>query len=469
MKKRVFITGVTGTMGLATVKEFYSRCERFELSLLVRDSPKNRQKLRPFADMPGLRIVWGDLMRYDDVAKGAADADYILHIGGMVSPAADYFPEKTMEVNVTAAENVARAAREGNRAESVKVVYIGSIAQLGDRRPPCHWGRTGDTIAPSRHDAYALSKVVAERAIVDSGLKHWVALRQTGILCPELLLKGSDPITFHVPLRGVLEWTTAEDSGRLMANICEDSVPDSFWNRFYNIGSGESYRLTNYEFESKLLRALGVPPPEKIFEPRWFALKNFHGQWWSDSDELERIVPFRSGISCEEYFESMKRRLPLYFRLAPLAPAPLVKWGMKRIALHRQLGTLGWIRHGNSARIESHFGSIQDWEKIGSWSEEIPSIINCVPERAGQRTPDNAKHLSHGYDETKPLDELSLADMKEKANFMKGECISEEMKKGDLSSPLLWRCSKGHIFKASPALVLLGGHWCPECLEKSVK
>ena len=70
---------------------------------------------------------------------------------------------------------------------------------------------------------------------------------QTGILCPELLFKGSDPITFHVPLDGVLEWATAEDSGRLLANVCEEEVPDEFWNRFYNISSGPSFRLTNYE------------------------------------------------------------------------------------------------------------------------------------------------------------------------------------------------------------------------------
>ena len=82
---------------------------------------------------------------------------------------------------------------------------------------------------------------------------------------------------------------TAEDSGRLLANVCEEEVPDEFWNRFYNISSGPSFRLTNYEFESKLLKAIGCPAPEKIFEPNWFAIRNFHGQWYTDSDLLEDI------------------------------------------------------------------------------------------------------------------------------------------------------------------------------------
>ena len=33
---------------------------------------------------------------------------------------------------------------------------------------------------------------------------------------------------FHVPIRGVLEWATIEDSGRLLLNVCKDDVPE-FW------------------------------------------------------------------------------------------------------------------------------------------------------------------------------------------------------------------------------------------------
>jgi hypothetical protein len=38
------------------------------------------------------------------------------------------------------------------------------------------------------------------------------------------------------------------------------------------------------------------------------------------------------------------------------------------------------------------------------------------------------------------------------------------MTEGDLSTRLKWRCAFDHEFEASPTLVLLGGHWCPECL-----
>ena len=37
MKKRVFITGATGNMGWATVQEFMSRLDRFDVMVLARD------------------------------------------------------------------------------------------------------------------------------------------------------------------------------------------------------------------------------------------------------------------------------------------------------------------------------------------------------------------------------------------------------------------------------------------------
>ena len=43
--------------------------------------------------------------------------------------------------------------------------------------PPIHWGRVGDPIKPSMFDYYAVSKVAAERYVIESGLKYWVSLR----------------------------------------------------------------------------------------------------------------------------------------------------------------------------------------------------------------------------------------------------------------------------------------------------
>jgi nucleoside-diphosphate-sugar epimerase len=498
-------------------------------------------------------------------ASGAS-ADYILHIGGMVSPKADYLPKTTHRVNVSAAENIAKAVKvvESARAKTtakapdsesttatesatakapesataktqIKVVYIGSVAQTSDRNPPIHWGRTGDPICISVYDHYAISKTLAEQAIVESGIKNWVSLRQSGILHPGVL-NNFDPIMFHVPLEGVLEWATVEDSARLMANLCEKdankTLPENFWNRFYNIGSGEAYRITNYEFMCHLLKAISCPPPEKIFDANWFALRNFHGQWYADSDALENLLHFRENLPLEAYFERMKGALPGYFRLAKLAPAPIIKAVMRFMSRKKGLGTMNWIKTRNKERISSYFGSYEAWQAIPSWSEHDRS----------QRPSSTPHNIDHGYDETKPLHQLTLDDMRRAAEFRGGKCLSDSANgkvsatnttdtngknsatnttttngaaskisattttttngeinataaaskinataaasttdtngeinataaasttKVDMATKLQWQCQFGHCFEASPALILQGGHWCPECLPPS--
>ena len=78
--------------------------------------------------------------------------------------------------------------------------------------------------------------------------------------------------------------------------------------------------------------------------------------------------------------------------------------------------------------------------------------------------------LNHGYDETKPTSELDLEDMKMAAEFRGGKVVSKKMTKGDMFTKIKWQCGTcGEEFKASPNLVLKGGHWCPDCTIPTVK
>ena len=92
--KTVFLTGATGNMGWAGFKELYKKRDRFKIRILARPSKKNIRKLNKYSNDPAVEIIWGDLTCYEDVRAGVSGADYVLHVGGMVSPAADYFPEK---------------------------------------------------------------------------------------------------------------------------------------------------------------------------------------------------------------------------------------------------------------------------------------------------------------------------------------------------------------------------------------
>jgi nucleoside-diphosphate-sugar epimerase len=373
IKKTVFLTGGTGNMGWAGFQELYQRKERFNIRLLARDSKKNRKMLDKYANDPAVTVIWGDLTRYEDVLEGVKGSDYVLHVGGMVSPAADYYPEKTLKVNVESAEYVVRAVLAQPNADDIKVVYIGSVAQYGDRNPPRHWGDVNEPQIPAKDDMYALSKIKSEEIFAKAGLKNWVSLRQSGILYPGIL-KAVNPTAFHVPVGGVLEWATIEDSGRLLAQVCEDWVPAEFWNQAYNISSGEQYRMTNYEFETRLLNGLGLPGPEKVFEPHWFALKNFHGMWYTDSDKLEDFLHFRANTPIDEYFATMKSKLPWFYSLAFLAPAWAVKFFMKPYAFEKGMGTQWWVEN-DPEKFEAYYGSREAYDAIKSWDDVRPAPL----------------------------------------------------------------------------------------------
>lgn len=452
MKKRIFLTGATGTMGWAGLQELLNYPDQYDITVLARPSKKNKQKLAPLEGQ--IHVVWGNLVNYDDVLKGVAGAAYVLHVGGMVSPKADYYPQETLRVNVTAAEHIVKAILAQPNRDEMKVVYIGSVAETSDRNEPVHWGRCGDPVFASAFDYYAVSKIAAERIFADSGLRHWVSLRQSGILYPAIL-KNFDPIMFHVPIRGVLEWATVEDSGRLLERVCRDSVPDDFWNRFYNISSGPQYRMTNYDFETRVLKAVHCPGPEKIFDANWFALKNFHGQYYLDADLLEDYLHFRANIPLDDYFKQMSNGLPNYFKLAKIAPAPTIKLATRMLAHKKTYGTQYWIQHNDEARIRAYYGSMEQWRAIPKWQDWDLS------EPAGA---DEAKHIEHGYDETKSLSQLTIEELQAAAVFRGGRLVSETYS-GDPSERLTWECHQGHRFEASPKLVLEGGHWCPDCLS----
>lgn len=452
MKKRIFLTGATGTMGWAGLQELLKRPDNYDITILARPSAKNRRKLKPLAGK--IKVIWSDLVNYEDVKKGVTGADYVLHVGGMVSPKADYYPKETLYVNVKAAENIVNAILAQPNHEDIKVVYIGSVAETSDRNEPVHWGRCGDPVFASAYDYYAVSKIAAERIFADSGLRHWVSLRQSGILYPAIL-KNFDPIMFHVPIRGVLEWATVEDSGRLLERVCRDNVPESFWNRFYNISSGPQYRMSNYDFETRVLKAVHCPRPEKIFDANWFVLKNFHGQYYLDADILEEYLHFRANIPLDDYFQQMSDGLPKIFRMATLVPPAIIKAATRILAHKKTYGTQYWIRHHDEARIRAYYGSLEKYRSIPDWSEWDLS------EAAGAN---EAVHIDHGYDETKPLSQLTVAELQAAAAF-RGGCLISADYTGNPSALLKWECHQGHCFEASPKLILEGGHWCSDCFS----
>lgn len=459
-KTRVLLTGASGSMGGAAFKELWQRKSKYDIVLLLRPSKKNKKEFEQYlqndttsnhqkniSEGNGLKIVWGDLRNYDDVLKAVEGADFVLHPAAFIAPAADHNPTLAEEINVGGTKNIIEAIKsQQNGSEQIRLVYISSVAIYGDRLAPIYLVRTGDPLKPSVYDFYATTKIRAERAVIESGLRYWVSIRQTYIGIPDAM-SLMDPILFHQPIDQHIEMITAEDAGYGLVQ-CMD-VPDDFWRRIYNMGGGLSCRFVFFEYMEHMMKVFGLGDYKKLMKRDWFCTRNFHCAWFTDSSVLNDYLGHQRQ-SLEDHYEQVQDAAPWYTKLAKIAPSSIVKrFFMKRLASGKD-GPLGWILRNNNGRISAFWGSYEKWKQIPDWDSEMPDI-NA-----------SSSLLDHGFDDSKTDSELTIEDMKKAASFRGGLCLSDSLK--DMHSPLEWKCAFGHQFKATPTLILRAGHWCPECL-----
>lgn len=461
------MTGATGNMGFESLQQLVELLDRITITLLVRDSEKNRNKLKNYIYKDGIKIVWGDLLEEELVKTCVQEADLILHLAAIVSPEADLQPQKTMDVNFGGTHMIIQAIKEQKREDQVRFVYIGTVAETGDRMPPLHWGRVGNPIKPSIFDYYAVSKVAAERYVIESGLTYWVSLRQTGIM-GKAMAHIDDAIIFHNCLDNVLEYVSERDSGRLIKHLVEyfveGTLPDNFWGHIYNIGGGASCRVSMLEIYQHIYEEIGFKNLDFVVNPKWYAIRNFHGQYYLDSDRLEQYLHFRQD-GVDYFYNAYLERLGALVKISKIiCKVPcgqkimglIIKKKFQKLTLTEH-GTLRFVKEHMEDRVEAYWGSYKKWEEI----PERLSQCSCFSDW------DSVVMLDHGYDETKPERELSLEDVKSAAIFRGGSCTANTMEKGNWNHKLEFVCAFGHRFSASPRLVLEGGHWCNECERKS--
>ncbi len=474
MKETVLLLGASGSMGFEAFKELWSREEssgerKYDVTLLLRPSKKNIIKFSPYlkecgvteaecrgcVQGDGLRIVWGDAINYPDVLEAVKGADWVLSPMAFIAPAADHDPDTSKAVNTTAVQYIVRAIYEVAGENHIKLVYIGSVAETGDRLGEIHMGRVGDPLKPSVFDFYATCKIAGERAVIESGLKYWVSLRQTYIAIPDTM-SLQDPIMFHQPLDTFIELNTSRDAGRGLVNCLDVPESSDFWRRVYNMGGGPSCRTTFYHYIRDMYALLGLGDFRKLMERNWFALRNFHCQYYEDSWILNEYIR-NWGDSLEDYYRQVLNALPMKLRVArALGGVPgignLVQKSVRKVMeemVDSKDGTRHWYVNNNLPRITAFYGSLNAYDAIGDWDSFDEGCLES-----------GWKQLDHGYDESKA--ELDLSDLASAAEFRGGALLSTSWDR-DLYTKLHWKCAFEHEFDASSYLVLKTGHWCPEC------
>ncbi len=68
-KRQCFSPALPAIWAGQASKSFYKKKDKLNIVLLLRDSEKNRKKFANYLNDPSVKIVWGDLKKYDDVLK----------------------------------------------------------------------------------------------------------------------------------------------------------------------------------------------------------------------------------------------------------------------------------------------------------------------------------------------------------------------------------------------------------------
>lgn len=474
---RVVLFGASGTMGYEVFKELWRQRETLDLVLLLLPAQREKKLFARYENAAGIRsipgrgivqgdglkIIWGDATCYEDVVETVRGADWVLNAMAFISPAADYYPEKARAVNTTAVQHIVKAIEaEPDGAARIRLVHTSTVAATGDRPPPIHWGRVGDPLKPSIFDYYAITKIAGERIVLESSIRHWAVLRMTFIMPTSFsaLLRLRDPIMFHMPIDACMENISASDAGYGMANALQISDDSRFWRKVYNMGGGLGMRVTAGEYQDLAVQLLGLSGIQAVSERKWFALRNFHMQYYLDSGEANDFLHYwREDM--ETYKKKMLATMPLPLKILRSASSTIlfvrqlvekkVYAVMKHLAGDHRNGPLHWYKQRNDARMTAFYKDYDSYESIPDWGVDIPAENPSRP----------ALILDHGYDEGKVW--LDVDDLCRAAAFRGGECLSTGWD-GNWYADLEWRCARGHHFTGKPFTILKAGHWCPECV-----
>lgn len=473
----IALTGASGNMGRECLRQLLELQEVEKVKILVRKgSRKDRNFVNAVRRTAGKRVevVKGDLADADSCRELVKGTDYVFHVGAIIPPASDHDPEGTKLANHVGTRNMVDAVEE-IKENQPKFVHVSTVALYGHRNYLHPWGRVGDPLLPSVYDVYAASKLKGERYVLDSNLKCWAVLRQTAMLHYNMMQDNmSDGLMFHTCINVPLEWSTSRDSGLLVKRIVERDLKgevDGFWKKCYNIGGGETNRVTGYDTYAKLLTTIGCDI-EKVMNPGWNSIRNFHGLWFADGDELNDLFDFQHD-TIDEFCEAIVKKFPFY-KAAKIVPSRVISSiGFKRLLKHIN-SPLEWVKKEDKGRVRAFFGSpdnlkcmVKSWNKFPVLAKGEVADGN-IDYDAIRKTENLRKYgflLNHGYDETKPDSELDIEDMRGAAEYRGGKCLSGSMIKGDLYTKLEWECHDGHKFWASPYTVLKAGHWCPVCCQ----
>lgn len=460
MKMIVAITGATGNMGMCLMTALANApAVADKLKVLCRSKAKAKNLFKTLETLrEKIEIVYGDISDINACKDLVKDCDVVLNLGAVIPPTSDGNPKAAIACNVTGVKNLISAIEE-IKDNQPKLIHISSVAVYGNRTGEHKYGRVGDPLVSGPFELYSSTKILGEYAVLQSNVAKWAVLRQTAIYHYNLFSDNlHDGLMFHTCFDAPLEWVTAKDSGILLLNFLkrykDGTLPEEFWKKVYNIGGGKSCREYGYGTYNAGFKIIGGSF-QQFFKPWYNATRNFHGMWYYDSDELEKLFSFR-GQTSADYWKEMELKHKIY-KMGKIVPAPVIaQFAVKRL-LKDDNSPSHWVKQGDEARAIAYFGGFDKFEQLKNKTWADVTLPTEVPDPIPQSYEE--KMAAYGYDIEKSDSEITIDDLKTVAEAHGGKCLTPLCFDGDMYKKLDWQTCDGEKFTADTYTVLRAGHW----------
>jgi nucleoside-diphosphate-sugar epimerase len=308
---KVLLTGAFGNIGSHTAPELARRGHLVRMLSLDTTERRGRGRGLP----RGCEIAWGDVCDASDMARAVRGVDAVVHLAGVIPPAALEDPERARRTNVEGTREVLRACEA--LPTPPRLLFASTFDVHGrtlSKTPPRH---VDDPVEAT--DVYTAHKIECE-ALVRASKLTWCIFRFTDV--PILGIRDAHPIMFEIGLHNRIEALHADDAGLAVANALE--TPE-VWGKTLFVGGGKSCQLTYRDYLTRLLAAMGLDMlPDDAFSDKEYATD------WVDTDESQRLLRYqRHGFG--DIAEAIAKSLGWKRRLVPVA-SPVVRAAMLRLS-----------------------------------------------------------------------------------------------------------------------------------------
>ena len=260
---------------------------------------------------------------------------------------------------------------------------------------------------------------------------------------------------FHTPFNVPLEWSTAEDSGLLMANIVKEDIKgnlskDNFWNKIFNLGGGENNCISGFETMEAGFVVFGSTA-KKLYDPNFNCTRNFHGGFYYDGDLLDKLFHYKRD-DFHEYWKKILKANPM-MKLGKYVPSKMMKAIVVKPLFKDSNSPMYWYDHHEDEKLTAFFGSREAYEALPKKWEDF-----YLWDFKKDRNKANYKPIDYCFDINKDDKDIDQKDLEALAKMHGGELLSK-YKKGNIYQRLEWKNSDGEIFTSKAFTVVRGGHW----------